>query len=192
MCPRCGAPLHSRKPQSLARTWVYVISAFVLYIPANVLPIMRTHTLLGARDDTIMSGIVYLRDDGSWFLAAIVFVASIVVPLVKLLVLSSLLWSVQQKSSDRLVERTTFFRAVVWIGRWSMLDVYVLALLTSLVQSQSVTSIIPETGALAFASVVVLTLLAAATFDPRLMWDAALAPRPLESKTFWRVSHDGS
>lgn len=192
MCPRCGAPLHSRKPQSLARTWVYVISAFVLYIPANVLPIMRTRTLLGARDDTIMSGIVYLRDDGSWFLAAIVFVASIVVPLVKLLALSSLLWSVQQKSSDRLIERTTFFRAVVWIGRWSMLDVYVLALLTSLVQSESVTAIIPETGALAFASVVVLTLLAAATFDPRLMWDAALAPRPLESKTFWRVSHDGS
>lgn len=192
MCPRCGAALHSRKPQSLARTWAYVILAFVLYIPANVLPIMRTRTLLGVRDDTIMSGIVYLRDDGSWFLATIVFIASIAVPLVKLLVLSTLLWSVQQKSSESLVERTRLFRAVVWIGRWSMLDIYVLALLTSLVQSQRVTAIIPEAGALAFASVVVLTLLAAAAFDPRLMWDAASAPRSVQRKTFWRVSHDGS
>lgn len=190
-CPRCGAALHSRKSQSVARTWAYVIAAYVLYIPANVLPITHTRTLLGVRDDTIMSGIVYLRDDGSWFLAAIVFIASIAIPLVKLLVLTTLLWSVHRQSSDRLIERTSLFRAVNWIGRWSMLDIYVLALLTSLVQAGAVTATIrPGPGALAFASVVVLTLLAAAAFDPRLMWDAARVPAAIRRKTFWRVSHD--
>jgi len=175
-CPRCGTIIQSRKAESLARTSAYLIAAYVLYIPANVLPIMRTHTLFGLQNDTIFSGIVYLWNGGSYGLAVIVCLASIVVPLVKLVVLTALVISVRLKALGALTYRTRLYRAVDFIGRWSMLDVYVLALLTSLVQTPAVAEIRPGPAAIAFASVVVLTLLASRSFDVRLLWDAAPAP----------------
>lgn len=172
-CPRCGSLVHSRKPQSLARTWAFLISGYILYIPANILPMLDTQTFFGVQRDTIFSGIVYLWKGGSWGLALIVFCASIAVPLIKLLSLTMLAISVQQRSIKSLYARTRLCRVVDFIGRWSMLDVYVLVLLSALVQNRAVAQISPGPAAIAFASVVVLTLLAARSFDPRLMWDAA-------------------
>lgn len=181
MCPRCGSELHRRKPASLARTWAFLIAALILYVPANTLPVMRSSSLFGAQQDTIWSGIVFLWLDGSWHLAVLVFVASIVVPLAKLLVLGTLALSVQLRSTARPLLRTRLYRGLEFIGRWSMLDIYVVTLLVGLVQLQSVASVRAGPGAVAFGAVVVLTMLASLSFDPRLIWDAAgrdAAPRP--------------
>jgi paraquat-inducible protein A len=170
-CPRCGAALHLRKPGSIARAWALLLTAAVLYVPANVLPIMHTGSLFGAQSDTILSGIVYLWHAGSWDLAAIVFVASIVVPLAKLFALAYLLVTVQRRSSRQPLARAKLYRAVEFVGKWSMLDVYVVALLATLVHFQSLASISAGPGAVAFGAVVVITMFAAMAFDPRLIWD---------------------
>lgn len=177
-CPRCDSELHVRQPASLARTWAFLIAAFILYVPANTLPVMRSSSLFGAQQDTIWSGIVFLWIDGSWFLAVLVFVASIVVPLAKLLVLSFLAVSVQRGSAARPLLRTRLYRGIEFVGRWSMLDIYVVTLLVGLVQLQSVAAISAGPGAVAFGAVVVLTMLASLSFDPRLIWDAADRPAP--------------
>lgn len=176
-CPRCDTPLHLRKPASIERTIALLVAAFVLYIPANLLPIMRTQSLLTDQSDTIMSGIVYLWRDGSWVLAIIVFVASITVPLVKLIVLSALVWAVKAKLSNGVLRRARLYRLVEFIGRWSMLDIYVASLLGALVHMRSVANVDVGPAAIPFGCVVVLTLLAARTFDPRLLWDVALVPQ---------------
>jgi len=173
MCPRCGAELHARKPASLARTWALLIAAALLYLPANLLPVMRSSSLFGAQEDTIWSGIVFLWLDGSWGLAGLVFFASMVVPLAKLLILSGLALSVQLRMAGALRLRARLFRLIESVGRWSMLDIYVVTLLVGLVQLRSVASIEAGPGALAFGAVVVLTMSASLSFDPRLMWDAA-------------------
>jgi paraquat-inducible protein A len=170
-CPRCGAHLHFRKPDAIARTWAFLIAAFVLYIPANVLPVMQTSSLFGSQEDTIMSGIVYLWHSGSWDLAVLVFIASIVVPLAKLIALTLLLISVQRGSTWRPRDRTRLYRLLEFVGPWSMLDIYVITLLVALVQLQALAVIKAGPGALAFGSVVVLTMIAAMNFDPRLIWD---------------------
>jgi paraquat-inducible protein A len=170
-CPRCGASIHERKAHSVAATTALVVSAALLYIPANVLPVMRTHTFFSDDDDTIMSGVLSLLDQGSWPLALLVFVASIVVPLLKLIVMGWLLWSVLRKSRGHPLQRSKLFRLVEFIGRWSMLDVYAVALLVALVQIRSLADIHAGPGALAFCAVVVLTMLAAQSFDERLLWD---------------------
>lgn len=170
-CPRCEAALHFRKPNSIGRTWALLLSAFLLYIPANLLPIMETRSLFGVQDDTILSGVVFLWVEGSWPLALLVFVASIVVPLFKLLALTSLAISVQRRSAWHPLQRTRLYRLIEVIGRWSMLDIYVVALLVALVQIQSFAAISAGPGAAAFGAVVVLTLAAARSFDPRLIWD---------------------
>jgi paraquat-inducible protein A len=170
-CPRCHARLHERKPHSLAITTVLVISAAALYVPANVLPVMDTHTIFDDENDTIMSGVLVLLQSGSWPIAVLVFVASIVVPLLKILALAVLLYSAWRRSPNRRLQRSQLFRMVEFIGRWSMLDVYAISLLATLVQVQSFASIIVGWGAWAFGAVVVLTLLAARTFDERLLWD---------------------
>ena len=170
-CPRCHARLHERKPHSLAITTVLVIGAAVLYVPANVLPVMDTHTIFDDENDTIMSGVLVLLQSGSWPIAVLVFVASIVVPLLKILALTVLLYSAWRGSPNRRLQRSQLFRMVEFIGRWSMLDVYAISLLATLVQIQSFASIIVGWGAWAFGAVVVLTLLAARTFDERLLWD---------------------
>jgi paraquat-inducible protein A len=170
-CPRCGSALHARLPNSLGRTWALLITAALLYIPANVLPVMRTAYLGNAHGDTIMSGVVLFLRHGDWPLALVIFVASIMVPLLKMLTLVYLLVTVQRRSPLRRRERTLLYRVTELIGRWSMVDVFVVAVLAALVQMGKLATVYPGPGATAFAGVVVLTMLAAHTFDPRLIWD---------------------
>ena len=171
MCARCGASLHMRKPDSINRAWALLIAAAILYVPANVLPVMETGSLFGSQSDTIMSGVVYLWTSGSWPLAVIVFVASILVPGSKLIALSVLLASAQRRSRWRMLDRTRLYRLVELVGRWSMVDIYVAAILTALVQFSSLATIRAGPAAIAFGAVVVLTMFAAEAFDPRLIWD---------------------
>ena len=176
-CPRCGARLHFRKPHSLARTWALLVAAVILYIPANVLPVTRARWLGGAQDDTILSGVLYLWASGSWPIALLVFAASICVPLLKMVALGHLAVSAQFGSSWRPRSLARLYRVVDLIGRWSMLDIFVIGILVALVQLKGLATIDAGPGALAFAAVVVLTLFAAKSFDPRLIWDAEM---PLE------------
>ncbi len=173
-CPRCHAPLHARKPRSLATTAALVVSAAMLYIPANVLPVMRTHTLFSDEDDTIMSGVISLAQQGSWPLAVLVFFASIVVPLLKLAALADALIAIGRGATRHQEQRSRLFRIVEFVGRWSMLDVFAVSLLVALVQIQTLAAIDVRPGALAFAAVVVLTMLAAQSFDERLLWDTKI------------------
>jgi paraquat-inducible protein A len=170
-CPRCGAHLHFRKPDSIARTWALLLTAMICYIPANVLPMMYTSSLFGSESDTIMSGVVYFWKSGEWYLALIIFTASIMVPLMKMLAITLLLVSVQRRSRWQLVQRTKLYRLVEFVGRWSMLDIYVVAVMVALVQLKALATIVPGPGAIAFGAVVVLTMFAAMAFDPRLIWD---------------------
>lgn len=170
-CPRCHARLHHRHPDSVARTWAYLIAAAILYIPANLLPVMYTHSLFGLEDDTIISGVLYFWDSGSPALAAIIFIASIVVPMLKLAVLALLTWTAQRRSRWRPLQRTVLYRLVEFVGRWSMLDIFVITLTVALVRFQSLATITAGPGALAFCAVVVLTMIASMQFDPRLIWD---------------------
>jgi paraquat-inducible protein A len=173
VCPRCRSPLHMRKPASLSRTWAYLTASIVLYVPANVLPVMDTSSLFGAQKDTIMSGVAYLWVSGSWPLAVLVFVASIMVPMLKILGLAYLTISTQLHSQWLPGQRTRIYRVIELVGRWSMLDIYVITMLVALVQFQSLATIRAGPASIAFGAVVVLTLLAAMSFDPRLIWDAA-------------------
>lgn len=170
-CPRCDARLHIRKPDSVKRCWALLIAAYILYLPANLLTIMETGSLIDYRQDTIMSGVVHLWKTGSWAIAAIVFIASIVVPLFKLMALSLLLISVQRRSTWWPLQRAKLYRMVELVGRWSMLDIYVVTLLAALVQIRSLATVRAGSGAIAFGAVVVLTMLAAMEFDPRMIWD---------------------
>jgi paraquat-inducible protein A len=173
VCPRCGARLHLRKPASLMRAWTFLVAAMILYIPANVLPIMETESIFDSQSDTILSGVVFLWTTGSWPLAIIVFVASITVPLLKMLSLMTLLIAVHRGVRKHCYDLTRLYRLLELIGRWSMLDIYVLAILVSLVQLRVFGKVTPAPGALAFGTVVVLTILATMSFDPRLIWDSA-------------------
>jgi len=170
--PRCGARLHLRKPNSIARSWALLIAAFIFYIPANLLPVTITTYLGSTQSDTIMSGVIFFMKTGSWGIALIIFVASIVVPIAKLIVLSGLLLSVQRRSRWRPEERTRLYRITELVGRWSMLDVFVVTVLVALVRLGYLTTIEAGSGVVYFAAVVVITMIAAMTFDPRLIWDA--------------------
>lgn len=171
-CPRCGAHLHFRKPASIARTWAFLIAAMILYIPANALPVMDTSSLFGAQEDTILSGVVYLWTSGSRLLASVVFIASIAVPMLKIIALLFLVISVQFHSPWLLEKKTRIYRLVELVGRWSMLDIYVITLLVALVQFSALATIKAGPASVAFGAVVVLTMFAAMSFDPRLIWDA--------------------
>jgi paraquat-inducible protein A len=173
LCPRCRTPLSLRKPASLIWTSVLLIAAYALYVPANMLPILVTERLLDTQTDTILTGTVYLWFSGAWPLAVIVFLASIVLPLAKLLVLTFLVLSVDLRLRISPLRRVQSYRLLHAIGRWSMLDIFVAAMLAGAVQFQTLASIRPGSGAIAFAGVVILTMLAANTFDPRLIWDTA-------------------
>jgi paraquat-inducible protein A len=170
-CPRCRAALHARKPHSLLITTLLIVAAAILYVPANLLPVMDSRTLIDDEYDTIMSGVLVLLHSGSWPIALLVFFASIVVPLLKILALAVLVYSAWVRSPARRAQRSELFRMVEFIGRWSMLDIYAISLLATLVQVQSFALVIVGWGAWAFGAVVVLTLLAARTFDERLLWD---------------------
>lgn len=171
-CRRCGLPLHFRKPESLNRTWALLIASYVFIIPANLLPVMKSSTLTGTEDDTIMGGVIYLWESGSEVLGAILFIASIVIPLSKLFALTYLLISVRRRSTWNPKKRTQIYRVLEAVGRWSMIDVYVASMLTALVQFGNLMSINVGAGAIAFGAVVVLTMIAAECFDPRLIWEA--------------------
>ncbi|MFC1877994.1 paraquat-inducible protein A [Thermodesulfobacteriota bacterium] len=170
-CPRCGAALHQRKPDSLSRTWALVIAAIVFYIPAMVLPISITTTFAGAEGDTIMSGVIYFIHSGSWEIALVIFVASILVPILKIMILMFLLISVQLKSTWRPLDGTRLYRIIEIIGKWSMVDIYVITLMAALIKLGGLASFDAGPGAVFFGTMVVTTMFAAMSFDPRLIWD---------------------
>jgi paraquat-inducible protein A len=174
-CPRCGTLLTTHRPHSLQYTWALVIAAAILYIPANALPVLTTTTLGSSESDTIISGVLYLYQSGSWLLSLIVLVASVMIPLGKLVALTYLLITVQRGSMKNNHDRTRLYRLVELIGRWSMLDVFVDAFLVALVQLQPLMSVGPGPGVVFFMAVVVLTMLAAHSFDPRIIWNPDLA-----------------
>ncbi len=171
VCPRCGQTLHWRKPDSISRTFALLIAAIILYIPANLLPVTVTSSLGHNQSDTIMSGVIYFVKSGSWPIALVIFVASICVPMLKLVILCYLLISVKRGSKRRPRERTLLYRITEIIGRWSMVDVFVVTILVALVRLGALATIEAGLGAVFFASVVVLTMLAAMSFDSRLIWD---------------------
>ena len=171
-CERCAAALHRRRPDSVGRTWAFLLAATILYIPAMLLPVMYTDSLFGKEDDTIISGVMLFWNSGSQALAIIIFVASIVVPVLKLAALSLLALTAQTRSRWRPQQRTVLYRIVEFVGRWSMLDIFVITLTVALVRFQTLAVITAGPGALAFCAVVVLTMLASMQFDPRLIWDA--------------------
>lgn len=170
-CPRCGGELHQRKPNSIARTWALLIAAMIFYIPANLLPMTITSALGNVQEDTIMSGVIYFIHSGSWEIALVIFTASVFVPFMKFLILIYLLLSVQFKSIKRPKDRTVLFRITEAVGRWSMVDVYVVTILVALVKLGILADIEAGPAAIYFASVVVSTMVAAESFDPRLIWD---------------------
>lgn len=170
-CPRCHSPVHLRTPNSIQLTWALVITAIIAYLPANLYPVMTVTSLGQSQSDTILSGVIYLLLHGDWPLALIVFVASVLVPLLKIVALLYLLLSVQRRSPLRKSQRTRLYRVVELVGRWSMVDIFVVALLAALVQAGALATIEPGVGAIAFTSVVILTMFAALSFDPRLIWD---------------------
>jgi paraquat-inducible protein A len=190
-CPRCGSELEARRHRSIERTWALVIAAAICYIPANMLPVLGTTTLVSTEYDTIMGGVVFLFSSGSWPLALIVLIASVMVPLGKLVALSYLLITVRRGSVQRGTERTQLYRVVEFVGRWSMLDVFVDTFTVALVQLDPLMSVHPGAGVLFFAAVVVLTMIAASTFDPRLIWDASAEPAPSKENSPQQESNLG-
>jgi paraquat-inducible protein A len=177
-CPRCGAALHARKVRSVERTWAFVAAAALCYLPANLLPIMQVTSLGRAQADTILSGVVYLLRHGMWPLAIVVFTASVFVPLLKLVILVGLLVSVQLGSRWRPLDRTRLYRITEAIGRWSMVDIFVVTILVALVHLGNVATVEARPGAVFFGAVVVLTMLAVESFDPRLIWDRSRGRTP--------------
>jgi len=176
VCPRCGAKLHFRKPKSVARTWALVIAAAIFYIPANVLSITTVVSFGSTQSDTILSGVLYFIKTGMWPIAIIIFIASIVVPLAKILILSFLMITVQRGSVRHRKDRTRLYRITEAIGRWSMLDIFVVTILVALVNLGSLATVKAGPAAPFFAAVVVITMFAAMSFDPRLIWDAKEYP----------------
>ncbi len=170
-CPRCDTALHYRKPDSIQRSWALVIAALVCFFPANIMPIMHTSSLGTVQSDTIMSGIIFLINHGSWPVAMVILVASVMVPLLKIVILIYLLISVKMRSIWRPRERTKMYQLAELVGKWSMVDVFVVSILVSLVQMGHLASIEAGYGALFFCAVVILTMFAAMAFDPRLIWD---------------------
>jgi paraquat-inducible protein A len=171
-CPRCGSVLHARKPDSVARTWALVIAAAILYVPANYYPVLIVMQLGAGAPSTILGGIEELVSSRMYPLAALVFFASILVPLLKLVGLSIMLLATQSGRAGWLRDRTWLYHIVRFIGRWSMIDIFMEALLGAPIVFGSVITIEPGVGAVAFCGVVILTMFAAESFDPRVMWDA--------------------
>ena len=179
-CPRCESALHERKPDSVARTWALVIAAAILYIPANYYPVLSVVQLGSGQPSTILGGVEELVTARQYPLALLVFFASIAVPMLKLFGLSIMLVTIQTGRTGWLRDRTRLYHIVRFVGRWSMIDIFMEALLGALVAFGSVITIEPGVGALAFCGVVILTMFAAETFDPRLMWDAAAQRAPAQ------------
>ncbi len=170
-CLQCGAILHQRIPHSIMLTWGYALAAVLFLIPANLFPMMVVTALGNDEGSTIMEGVIYFFKHGEAAIGAIIFIASVAVPIFKLAVLFFLLAIVHLKRHDKALLGTKLFHAIHFIGKWSMLDIFVVALMVSIVQFQSLASIHTGGAAIAFASAVVFTIIATEKFDPRTMWD---------------------
>jgi paraquat-inducible protein A len=190
-CPRCGHVLHARKPMSVQRTWACVLAAAVLYVPANVLPIMTTVQTLKREEHTLIGGILQLWVEGSWGLSVIVFIASIAVPVLKIAVLALLAWTTRHAPAWRRLERAKLYRLIEAVGHWSMLDVYVVVILAATIRFGPLAGVQAGPGLLAFAAVVVLTLFATYAFDPKLIWDDGVAAEGTPSSTATESRHAG-
>ncbi len=171
ICPRCGSEVHQRKPESIARTWALLIASIVFYIPANMLPMMHVVTFAGTQSDTIISGVIYFIQSGSYMIGLVILIASILVPVIKIFILIYLLISVQKRSCLKKSERQKLYILTEIVGRWSMVDVYVIAIMIALVHIEGLSVIKAGAGALFFLLVVIFTMLAAMSFDSRLIWD---------------------
>ena len=170
-CADCGSAIHMRKPKSLERTIALLITAIILYIPANIFPIMMTESLKGSSAKSIMGGVILFMEHGDYFIAAVIFIASVIIPLVKMMALSWLCLCAVSARWSQPLRNTQLFRMVEVLGRWSMVDVFVVAILVGLVQFDNILTITPGTAALSFAGVVAVSMLAAMAFDTRLIWD---------------------
>ena len=170
-CPRCGSEVRLRSPDVVQQTWALVIASIIFYIPANLLPMMQVETFAGTEADTIMSGVIYFVESGSYLIAFVIFIASIVVPTLKLIILVYLLISVQKRSPLFRSQRRRLYQLTEIIGRWSMVDVYVVGVMVALVHFGGLTEIKAGMGANFFLLVVIVTMFAAMRFDPRLIWD---------------------
>lgn len=170
-CPRCQTALHLRKPASLQLTMAYLITALLLYIPANLWPMMVTEKLGSVEYNTIVGGIIVLWRDGSEPIAIIVFIASVLVPIIKFIILFMLCFSVYFSQLLCPNKRLKLYRLTEFIGRWSMVDIFVVAILVALIQLDHLLNVQPGSGTIAFAAVVILTMIAAKSFDPRVLWD---------------------
>jgi len=171
VCPRCGEEVHMRKPNSIQFTWALVMASIIFYIPANLLPMMHVQTFAGTQSDTIISGVLYFLETGSYLIAAVIFIASIIVPITKLIILIYLLISVQHKCTLHRHQRKKLYALTEIIGKWSMVDVYVVGIMIALVHFGGLTTIEAGEGANFFLLVVVVTMVAAMQFDPKLIWD---------------------
>jgi paraquat-inducible protein A len=170
-CVRCGAVLHARRPDSVSRAWALLLAAMIFYIPANVLPVMHTDMLGHGSDSTISTGIIEFWKAGSYGIALVIFIASVAVPCAKFLSLGLLLVTTKRRTAWARRERAALYRLVELVGYWSMLDVLVVAIVAGLVKFKALADIEPCPGILFFGGVVILTMLAAMQFDPRLIWD---------------------
>jgi paraquat-inducible protein A len=170
-CPRCESRIEHRTPFSTEMTLAWLIAGIVFYIPANLLPVMHTSGLLGEADSTILGGILEFWNSGDWDIALLIFVASIAVPFTKFIAIGLLLLTVRKNSRWEQHQRTVLYRIVEFIGYWSMLDVIVVALTSALVQFHVLGAAEPRVGIAFFCGVVVVTMLSALSFDPRLIWD---------------------
>jgi paraquat-inducible protein A len=170
-CPRCGSRIQHRTPFSTEMTLAWLTAAIILYVPANLLPVMHTSGLLGEADSTILGGILEFWRAGDWDIALLIFIASVVVPFTKFIAIGLLLFTVRKGSRWQQHQRTRLYRVVEFIGYWSMLDVIVVALTSALMQFQLLGSAEPRLGIAFFCAVVIVTMLAASSFDPRLIWD---------------------
>lgn len=170
-CSRCHAALHIRKHESVQRTWALLIASALLYIPAMLYPVSTVSVLGSVQQSTLMGSVIHFLQGSSWPIGIVIFLASVAVPLFKIIGLGYLLISVQIKSREHRLQRTRLYRAIELVGRWSMIDVFVIAILVALVQVGIFINIIPGIGIMAFTGVVILTMFAATNFDPRLIWD---------------------
>jgi len=170
-CPRCGARLHYRKPASMSRTLALLCAAVMLYLPANLLPVMRSSQFGQASENTIIGGVLAFWHAGEFGIALVIFLASVAIPCAKFLTLGWLLWCVHRGHQIGRRQRTQLYRAIEFIGYWSMLDVLVVGLVCALVRFNLLGSVEPRSGIVFFGVVVILTMLSASSFDPRLIWD---------------------
>jgi paraquat-inducible protein A len=170
-CPRCGAGLHRRRPDSIARTWAFLVAALIMYIPANLYPVMNTTLLGSGAESTILNGVIEFWKSGSYGIALVIFVASVAVPCTKFLVLAILLVMAQRRSPRAVRERAKLYRMIEVVGYWSMLDVMVVGVTSAAIKFGAIGDAEPRIGILFFGIVVILTMLAAMNFDPRLNWD---------------------